>query len=131
METGRYKKIKDSKLTLPKKIEFNTTQFLCVFKRNQSNRGSKMNNFFMPPPDAVSPVETIPAKTSPPNSFPFPTVTSSASTHSPVTSPPASSYPAVLLGRSSSESKPKVPPPVPPRGTPKFKKSNINGKGAN
>lgn len=70
---------------------------------------------------AVSPTETIPAKISPP-SYP--------STGTPLTSPPASSYPAVLVGRSSSDSKPKVPPPVPPRGTPKVKKGNVNGKGA-
>ncbi|XP_050505004.1 phosphatidylinositol 4-phosphate 5-kinase type-1 alpha isoform X4 [Diabrotica virgifera virgifera] len=38
-----------------------------------------------------------------------------------ITSPP-SAYPAVLVGRSSSESKGKVPPPVPPRGTPKVKR---------
>ncbi|XP_015836679.1 phosphatidylinositol 4-phosphate 5-kinase type-1 alpha isoform X2 [Tribolium castaneum] len=70
----------------------------------------------------VSPTETIPAKISPP-AYP-------SSVGTPLTSPPASSYPAVLVGRSSTESKPKVPPPVPPRGTPKVKKGgNVNGKG--
>lgn len=53
-----------------------------------------------------------------------------------ITSPPATAYPAVLVGRptsSLSEIKPKVPPPVPPRGTPKTGRSIIqtNGKGAN
>lgn len=44
---------------------------------------------------------------------------------SPITTPPSSSssvYPAVLVGRANSESKIKVPPPVPPRGTPKVKR---------
>lgn len=53
-------------------------------------------------------------------------------TPAPLSSPPASSYPSVLVGRhsnSTSEHKPKVPPPVPPRGTPKVKKGGINGKG--
>ncbi|XP_068895533.1 phosphatidylinositol 4-phosphate 5-kinase type-1 alpha isoform X3 [Tenebrio molitor] len=73
----------------------------------------------------VSPTDTIPAKISPP-SYQYPSVTASGT---PLTSPPASSYPAVLVGRSSNESKPKVPPPVPPRGTPKAKKGSVNGKG--
>lgn len=71
----------------------------------------------------MSPTDTIPTKISPP-AYPV-------SSGTPIlTSPPISSYPAVLVGRSSIESKPKVPPPVPPRGTPKLKKGNVNGKGA-
>lgn len=60
---------------------------------------------------------------------------------SPLTSPPSSSsvYPAVLVGRANSESKMKVPPPVPPRGTPKVKRggatctttTSATGKGDN
>lgn len=73
---------------------------------------------------AVSPTESIPPKvTSPSYNVPTSLVTS------PLTSPPASSYPAVLVGRSNSESKPKVPPPVPPRGTPKVKRGGASGKG--
>lgn len=56
-----------------------------------------------------------------------------SSTTNTVTSPPASSYPAVLVGRPTgpSETKPKIPPPVPPRGTPKEgRPSQTNGKGA-
>ncbi|RZC32239.1 PIP5K domain containing protein [Asbolus verrucosus] len=74
----------------------------------------------------MSPTETIPAKISSPS---YPAVATSH-TGTPVTSPPASAYPAVLVGRSNNESKPKVPPPVPPRGTPKVKKGSVNGKGA-
>ncbi|XP_056647073.1 phosphatidylinositol 4-phosphate 5-kinase type-1 alpha isoform X3 [Diorhabda sublineata] len=48
---------------------------------------------------------------------------------SPVSSPPPSAYPAVLVGRSNGECKGKVPPPVPPRGTPKVKRERQN-KGA-
>ncbi|XP_076267593.1 phosphatidylinositol 4-phosphate 5-kinase 59B isoform X5 [Rhynchophorus ferrugineus] len=57
-------------------------------------------------------VTTAPSSTTP--------ITPPYSTSTPVMSPPAS-YPAVLVG-----SKQKVPPPVPPRGTPKSKK---DGKG--
>ncbi|XP_022909784.1 phosphatidylinositol 4-phosphate 5-kinase type-1 alpha-like isoform X4 [Onthophagus taurus] len=73
----------------------------------------------------VSPTEIPPAKISPPAVTSAPT-----SSSTPLTSPPAS-YPAVLVGRhtSSAEIKPKIPPPVPPRGTPKVKKSGTNGKG--
>lgn len=64
----------------------------------------------------------------------------------PLTSPPTtlltqnqSSYPAVLGGRANStvscETKSKVPPPVPPRGTPKSRRGGSvdfsGGKGAN
>lgn len=52
----------------------------------------------------------------------------------PLTSPPANAYPAILVGRHSAvnENKPKIPPPVPPRGTPKAKKTGVvnGGKGA-
>ncbi|CAH1101988.1 unnamed protein product [Psylliodes chrysocephalus] len=43
-----------------------------------------------------------------------------------LTSPP-SAYPAVLVGRSNSDAKGKVPPPVPPRGTPKVKRGCEKG----
>lgn len=53
----------------------------------------------------------------------------------PLTSPPAA-YPSVLVGRHSAagaEYKPKIPPPVPPRGTPKTKRGGstavTNGRG--
>lgn len=72
---------------------------------------------------AVSPTESIPPKVTSPSYAPTSHVTS------PLTSPPTSSYPAVLVGRSNSESKPKVPPPVPPRGTPKVKRGGASGKG--
>lgn len=77
---------------------------------------------------AVTPTEGVvsaPAKISPPS---YSTVAGPAYQHhnnltSPLTSPPfSSSYPAVLVGRANSESKPKIPPPVPPRGTPKVKR---------
>lgn len=78
----------------------------------------------------MSPTEgvPIPTKISPPS---YSAVAGSAHHHhhhhhnvtSPVTSPPSSSsYPAVLVGRANNEIKPKVPPPVPPRGTPKVKR---------
>ncbi|KAJ8926127.1 hypothetical protein NQ315_009984 [Exocentrus adspersus] len=57
-----------------------------------------------------------------------PAVTSPASS-GPLISPPAA-YPAILLDRSNSQLKGKVPPPVPPRGTPKVKRVDSNGKGA-
>ncbi|XP_072389138.1 phosphatidylinositol 4-phosphate 5-kinase type-1 sktl isoform X4 [Diabrotica undecimpunctata] len=57
-------------------------------------------------------------KTAPPA---YPSSCTPISPASSLTSPP-SAYPAVLVGRSSSESKGKVPPPVPPRGTPKVKR---------
>lgn len=66
----------------------------------------------------VSPTDTIPLKVSPPS---YPNVTTP---HTPLTSPPGTVYPAVLVGRTNSETKPKVPPPVPPRGTPKLKKGS-------
>lgn len=74
----------------------------------------------------VSPIDSLPPKVSPPS---YSTVITSQVT-TPLTSPPASSYPAVLVGRSNNESKPKVPPPVPPRGTPKSKRGGASGKGA-
>lgn len=64
----------------------------------------------------VSPTDTVPLKVSPPS---YPSVTTP---HTPLTSPPGTVYPAVLVGRTNSETKPKVPPPVPPRGTPKLRK---------
>ncbi|XP_023309841.1 phosphatidylinositol 4-phosphate 5-kinase type-1 alpha isoform X10 [Anoplophora glabripennis] len=70
----------------------------------------------------ASPTDPVPAKVSPPTH----PVTSPPS--APLTSPPAA-YPAVLVGRSNSELKAKVPPPVPPRGTPKVKRVDSNGKG--
>ncbi|XP_049818225.1 phosphatidylinositol 4-phosphate 5-kinase type-1 alpha isoform X3 [Aethina tumida] len=88
----------------------------------------------------VSPTDTIPvgkmspvaaaAVTPAPPSVAAPAA--AAAGGGPLTSPPAaasaaSSYPAVLVGRS--ESKAKVPPPVPPRGTPKPKRTETNGKG--
>ncbi|CAH0551560.1 unnamed protein product [Brassicogethes aeneus] len=97
----------------------------------------------------VSPTDTIPAtqKISSPTSH-HPTSNhhhhqSSNIYNVPLTSPPPSaggsaSYPAILVGRtggsSSEQNKPKVPPPVPPRGTPKAKRSatatpELNGKG--
>ncbi|XP_017776740.1 PREDICTED: phosphatidylinositol 4-phosphate 5-kinase type-1 alpha isoform X4 [Nicrophorus vespilloides] len=72
----------------------------------------------------TSPTETLPLKLSPPPNQ-TPTVVPSAT----ITSPPAA-YPAVLVGRHTAESKPKIPPPVPPRGTPKIKRGGINGKGS-
>ncbi|KAI4456574.1 phosphatidylinositol-4-phosphate 5-kinase [Holotrichia oblita] len=76
-----------------------------------------------------SPTEIVPAKISPSTAV----AAVPASTSTPLSSPPTS-YPAVLVGRhtssSASEMKPKIPPPVPPRGTPKIKKTGINGKGA-
>lgn len=84
----------------------------------------------------VSPTEgaSAPAKVSPP---PYATIAGSVTSHhhtthhynitSPITSPPSSSsYPAVLVGRTNSESKMKVPPPVPPRGTPKVKRGGAS-----
>lgn len=73
---------------------------------------------------SVSPTENVPVKLSPPSTVP-------TSIHIPLTSPPAA-YPAVLVGRPSisCENKPKIPPPVPPRGTPKVKKGGISAKGA-
>lgn len=74
----------------------------------------------------MSPKDTVPTKISPPALYP---VNTSQSIPAPLTSPPPA-YPAVLVGRSSSESKAKVPPPVPPRGTQKVKRADSNGKGA-
>lgn len=73
---------------------------------------------------SASPTENAPVKLSPPTSVP-------TSINTPLTSPPAA-YPAVLVGRPpiSCENKPKIPPPVPPRGTPKVKKGGISAKGA-
>ncbi|KAK9872548.1 hypothetical protein WA026_018012 [Henosepilachna vigintioctopunctata] len=76
----------------------------------------------------ASPTDSsAPAKVSPPSHYP-PIVTTSTP-HTPLTSPPATSYPAILVGRPTVENKPKVPPPVPPRGTPKTKRGGIAGKG--
>lgn len=71
---------------------------------------------------------SLPLKTSPLTQYP--PVTASTP-HTPLTSPPVPSYPAVLVGRmNQAESKPKVPPPVPPRGIPKTKRGGgIAGKG--
>lgn len=96
---------------------------------------------------AVSPTEgaSVPAKVSPPSYAAVAGPTSSHHHHhhhsvtSPVVSSPSSSYPAVLVGRTNSESKMKVPPPVPPRGTPKAKRggalttttTTATGKGDN
>ncbi|XP_031346474.1 phosphatidylinositol 4-phosphate 5-kinase type-1 alpha-like isoform X4 [Photinus pyralis] len=49
-----------------------------------------------------------------------------------ISSPPVSSYPSILVGRHTTNNidhKHKVPPPVPPRGTPKTKKAESGGKG--
>lgn len=66
-------------------------------------------------------------------SSPTATPTTVTTTPAPLSSPPCSSYPSVLVGRHPSNNsefnKPKVPPPVPPRGTPKVKKSENYGKG--
>ncbi|KAL3287642.1 hypothetical protein HHI36_002111 [Cryptolaemus montrouzieri] len=75
----------------------------------------------------ASPTDSsAPAKVSSPCQYPPVT---STTPHTPLTSPPASSYPAILVGRPTVENKPKVPPPVPPRGTPKTKRGGIAGKG--
>ncbi|XP_044747441.1 phosphatidylinositol 4-phosphate 5-kinase type-1 beta isoform X10 [Coccinella septempunctata] len=76
----------------------------------------------------ASPLDSsAPTRTSPPGHYP--PVTASTP-HTPLTSPPVSSYPAILVGRPTAENKPKVPPPVPPRGTPKTKRGGIVvGKG--
>ncbi|XP_044747437.1 phosphatidylinositol 4-phosphate 5-kinase type-1 alpha isoform X6 [Coccinella septempunctata] len=76
----------------------------------------------------TSPLDSsAPTRTSPPGHYP--PVTASTP-HTPLTSPPVSSYPAILVGRPTAENKPKVPPPVPPRGTPKTKRGGIVvGKG--
>lgn len=88
---------------------------------------------------------SAPTKVSPPS---YAAITGPTTSHhhhnhhitSPLTSPPFSSvYPAVLVGRTNSESKMKVPPPVPPRGTPKAKRggatttttTSATGKGDN
>lgn len=77
----------------------------------------------------ASPEDHISPKTiSPPA---YTTLATVPSTSTPVITSPPASYPAVLVGRPSSslsEPKPKVPPPVPPRGTPKPQRNN--GKGA-
>jgi hypothetical protein len=100
--------------------------WVVLLERPERKTLNKNNSYNFFSCCAVSPTDTIPAKISPP-SYQYPSVTASGT---PLTSPPASSYPAVLVGRSSNESKPKVPPPVPPRGTPKAKKGSVNGKGA-
>lgn len=77
----------------------------------------------------VSPTEGLPSTKSAPPAYQPPTSTPTTasmspaytSSSTPVTSPPAI-FPAVLVG-----SKQKVPPPVPPRGTPKSKRAD--GKG--
>lgn len=75
----------------------------------------------------ASPMDSsVPSKTSPPSHYPPITI---STPHTPLTSPPASSYPAILVGRPTAENKPKVPPPVPPRGTPKTKRGGISAKG--
>lgn len=83
---------------------------------------------FIKPTDfhPASPTDPIPAKVSPPT-YQHPITSPPPS--APLTSPPAA-YPAVLVGRFNSELKAKVPPPVPPRGTPKVKRVDSNGKGA-
>lgn len=79
------------------------------------------------PEDHISPKTTSPPA--------YTTLATVPSTSTPViTMPPPTSYPAVLGGRptsSLSDIKPKIPPPVPPRGTPKAARPNqTNGKGA-
>ncbi|XP_048523762.1 phosphatidylinositol 4-phosphate 5-kinase type-1 alpha isoform X4 [Dendroctonus ponderosae] len=69
------------------------------------------------PPSYQPPITTTSASTAPMS----PAYNSSSSTA--LTSPPAI-FPAVLVG-----SKQKVPPPVPPRGTPKPKRVDLGGKG--
>lgn len=93
-----------------------------------SNNSFKLTQNLLKPTDSrpVSPTDPVPAKVSPP-SHQYPVTSPPSST--PLTSPPAA-YPAVLVGRSNSELKAKVPPPVPPRGTPKVKRVDSNGKGA-
>ncbi|KAH1007647.1 hypothetical protein HUJ04_004855 [Dendroctonus ponderosae] len=82
----------------------------------------------------TSPTEPVPSTKSAPPSYQPPITTTSASTapmspaynsssSTALTSPPAI-FPAVLVG-----SKQKVPPPVPPRGTPKPKRVDLGGKG--
>lgn len=83
-------------------------------------------NHFFSYPTVVSPKEAVATKMSPPTHYP---INSTQSTPASLTSPPPA-YPAVLVGRTSSESKAKVPPPVPPRGTQKLKRGDSNGKGA-
>ncbi|XP_060536090.1 phosphatidylinositol 4-phosphate 5-kinase type-1 alpha-like isoform X3 [Cylas formicarius] len=79
-----------------------------------------------PPGAATSANQVVTTASAPPSILTSPPYSSST----PVTSPPAA-YPAILVGRSASaETKPKIPPPVPPRGTPKTKRSDPNGKGA-
>lgn len=82
---------------------------------------------------AASPEDHIsPKPISPPA---YTTLATGPSTSTPVITSPPAAYPAVLVGRptsSLSEIKPKIPPPVPPRGTPKAgRPSQTNGKGAN
>lgn len=79
----------------------------------------------------ASPEDTSSNKPTSPPAYTPATVPSTTTT---VTSPPPTSYPSVLVGRptsSLSETKPKIPPPVPPRGTPKAQRpAQTNGKGA-
>lgn len=98
-----------------------------VFVRNGIMHTNRFKTVFLfVHSTVVSPKEAVPLKISPPSHYPTSTV---PSTSPPLTSPPPA-YPAVLVGRSSSELKAKVPPPVPPRGTQKVKRGESNGKGA-
>ncbi|XP_074042489.1 phosphatidylinositol 4-phosphate 5-kinase 59B isoform X4 [Leptinotarsa decemlineata] len=69
--------------------------------------------------------DTVIAKTSVPSVHP---VGGSQTTTASITSPP-SVYPAVLVGRLNTETKTKIPPPVPPRGTPKPPRGDHCDKG--
>lgn len=104
---------------MPIASSFLTSNISCVFTGITNHKTLKPTDFH-----PVSPTDPVPAKISPPT-HPIMSPPSSA----PLTSPPAA-YPAVLVGRSNSELKAKVPPPVPPRGTPKVKRVDSNGKGA-
>ncbi|KAK4885946.1 hypothetical protein RN001_002217 [Aquatica leii] len=76
----------------------------------------------------VTPTEMLPAKVTSPSTVP----STIMQTPIPLSSPPSTSYPSILVGRNTtnnSDHKPKVPPPVPPRGTPKTKKGETNNKG--
>lgn len=83
-------------------------------------------------PPTASPEDHMSPKTSSPPAYT--TLASVPSTSTPIITSPPTSYPAVLVGRptsSLSDIKPKVPPPVPPRGTPKpIRPGQTNGKGA-
>ncbi|XP_066139429.1 phosphatidylinositol 4-phosphate 5-kinase type-1 alpha isoform X3 [Euwallacea fornicatus] len=82
--------------------------------------------------DNMSPTEAVPSTKSAPPAYQPPSTSTPTtapispaytSSSTPITSPPTI-FPAVLVGP-----KQKVPPPVPPRGTPKVKRSDLNGKG--